>query len=264
MTTLQKIVKYLSLALALALAFSIIAAFASLLGGIFTKNDILGEMVKTRVDGYIENIDINIDAASLRLDIGDEFSVSTNIKNVHVSTDGTTLSVKQKSKSLIHRTDDVGEIIITVPVGIMFKSFDMDIGAGIVEIGRVDCQHADIDIGGGEIKIGVLNATVDADIDAGAGKLSIFGGSIRNADIDLGAGQAAISAALLGECDVQCGVGECNISALGGISDYTLRIETGIGAVIVNGSEAGRDQILGTGPNHLRVNGGIGRIYINI
>lgn len=245
MTHFQRAIKYLALFLALSLAAAIILGGISLMATVFgiSNNSVLDEMYSIELSQNIESIDIDLSAASLRIVLGDKLALSTNIGKLSVTSDST-LKIKQKNHQFLSiNYGKAGEIILTVPTDAMLKSFELDAGAGSVDIECLNAQNVEID--------------------TGAGSININGGEIQHLDLDLGVGEANITSAIKGKSTIDCGVGETNINLLGKSEDYTLDIDTGIGSVTLNGTDIKGNTKIGNGQNKLEIDGGVGAININ-
>lgn len=241
MTSFQRIVKYLSIGLAIALAASIVVGGISILGAIlgWGRDKILDNPYDIEISQEIETIEIDISAASLKILKGDKFSISTNIEKLDVSAKNSRLYVKQNQRIV---SGKVGDIILTIPANIQLKSFELDAGAGEVDIEALNAKNVEIDMG--------------------AGALTIRGGSIDNLDLDLGVGETNLTAAINGDSDINCGVGETNIHLLGEKNDYTLDINTGVGSVTLDNTKIKGNTVLGNGKNKIAIDGGVGSINI--
>ena len=63
---------------------------------------------------------------------------------------------------------------------------------------------------------------------------------------------------------MNCGIGEVAIDLQGGSEIYTLDVEKGIGDISVNGESVSSKTVIGNGENKLSIEGGIGKISINM
>ena len=106
-----------------------------------------------------------------------------------------------------------------------------------------------------------LTATKRADIDGGAGKIFIGGGSLSGLELDMGVGALYLHSELLGESNLNMGVGDVKLLLLGDKSNYRLDIDKGIGEVIFAGSTVSGGTF-GNGAHKVDIDGGIGRISI--
>lgn len=245
MTHFQRVVKYIAIFLAFFLAFSIVVGGISLMAAIFgfENNSVLEEFYSVEISQDIDKVDIDISAASLKIVIGDRFSLSTNIGNLEASSENSRLYVKQKQRHVNINSGKSGEIIITVPENASFKSFDLDAGAGAVDI---ECLNAE-----------------RVDMDMGAGALTLRGGVIGKMELDLGVGKTDLTAAIKGNSSINCGVGKTDINILGQKSDYSFDIDTGIGSIMLENTIIGRDEVIGDGQYKIDIDGGVGSVNID-
>lgn len=268
MTTAQKIIKYAAMALAVALIVGIFSGIGQLIIGITLitdfkeRDETVGEMTAYDIGEGIDTVEITVDTAMLRIEVGDEFSVSSNFNNMEVKDNDGKLKIEEES----HNVFDVGNngtIIVILPEGEQLDKISINTGASSVAIESLNCEKLNFDLGAGNVNIQQLNATEKAEIDCGVGELRIESGSINNLDLSHGVGKADINAVITGKSDVEAGIGELNISIPSDKALYTIEAETGIGAVKLDGERLANEAIVGDGENLLKVEGGIGSVKIN-
>ncbi len=263
MTNAQKIIKYLAMGLAALLAVSIIGGIlgaAGLLGGLFFNDGVMEHTKQYTVSAPVSSLFIDISAADLTIRQGENFSVESNLKNLKVSDENGVLSIKETNKLFQNYNGAV--LTISIPAGTVFDGVTLKTGAGRLTVDSLAAGTVDCDFGAGEIKIGSLSALSRAEIDGGAGKITISGGSLNNLDFDMGVGQLNFASALTGSCELDLGVGESNITLLGEKEAYTLDIDKGIGSITVDGDSISDGVNLGSGQNRIEISGGIGAIHV--
>ncbi len=209
----------------------------------FGHNGVLDEPYEIELSQDIDKIEIDISAASLKIVLGDRFSLTTNIEKLEVSNNNSLLYIKQNQKYISVNSSDSGKIIITIPANVNLKSFDLDAGAGAVDVECLNAQSVDIDMG--------------------AGALTVRGGEIYNLELDLGVGETNLISELKGYSSINCGVGETNINIIGRKSDYTIDVDTGIGSISVENMNIKNDTVVGDGKYKIDIDGGVGSININ-
>ncbi len=263
MTNFQKVVRYIAIGLAALLSFSIIGGVISVVGhfGGFMFNDATAEAVKTyTVSSEINRLYIDINAADITVKQGDTFSAQSNLKHLTVKEDNGLLSI-QETKTLFSNYNNA-TLIITIPTDTEFDTAELKTGAGRLTVDTLCAEVLDCEFGAGEVKIDSLSASNEADLDGGAGKITISGGSINNLDFDMGVGQLNFTSNLVGECELDLGIGESNITLLGTKDNYTLNIEKGLGNITVDGDTISNIAGLGSGQNKIDLRGGIGAINV--
>ena len=117
-------------------------------------------------------------------------------------------------------------------------------------------------MGAGEFYVKECNVSDQASIESGAGEVHVGTGHIHNLNISSGAGEIHIQAAITGDSYITAGVGEIQLQLLGNPDDYSATISKGIGRLCVSGFTSGNGMTYGTGPNHIKVTGGVGEIEI--
>lgn len=264
MTSLQKVIKYLAIAFAIFLAVSIIGGVlgaVGLFGGLFAGDAVTEEMKTYRVTSEICNLDIRINAADIAIKEGDAFSVQSNLKHLKVEEKGGVLSIEETRK--YRGTYNGAVLTIYVPAGTVFDNTNLATGAGRLTIEKLSSGSLDFELGAGDVSIASLVATKSADIEGGAGRITISGGELKDLDLEMGVGQLNLTAALTGDCQLDLGVGESNITLIGNQDDYKLDLEKGIGNISVDGKPVSDYGSSGNGTNRVQINGGIGSIHVD-
>lgn len=263
MTTLQKVIKYLAIAFAIFLTVTIIGGILraiGLFGGFFSDNTVSENMKTYSVTSEINNLNIKINAADLYIKSGDEFSVESNLEHLKVEEKGNTLTVKETKK--FNGNYNGAHLTLYVPAGTVFDNVNLSTGAGRLTVDILSATILDFELGAGEVTIESLVAAKSADIEGGAGQITIFDGTIKNLDLEMGVGQLNLTSALNGNCKLDLGVGESNITLIGNKENYKLDIEKGLGSISVDGKKASDFSISGNGTNKVEIHGGIGKINV--
>ncbi|MBE7080310.1 MAG: DUF4097 domain-containing protein [Clostridiales bacterium] len=267
MTTFQKVIKYLAMALAIFLTVTIIGGILSaigLLGGFLTGNAVTEGMQTYSVNTEIRNLDIEINAANLYIKEGEAFSAESNLKNLKVYDKDECLTIKDLTKNKLFGGDSYENAVLTiyVPVGTVFENVNLTTGAGRLTVDNLSAETIDFELGAGEVSIGSLIATKSADIEGGAGRITVSGGALKNLDIDMGVGELNLTSAFSGECNLDMGIGESNITLIGMKDDYKLDLEKGLGSITIDGKDVSDFGSSGNGTNKVDISGGIGAINI--
>lgn len=263
MTSWQKAIKYIAIAFAIFLIVSIIGGIMSAVGiiGGFIESDATADNVKTyTVSQDITQLEIEINAADFTVTIGDEFKVESNLKDLTVKDSGRVLAIVENKKW--GRDYNNAVLTLYVPENFVFQKAKIETGAGRVTVDTLSADKLSLELGAGEVKITELNATEKVEIDGGAGKITIGGGTLYNLDFDMGVGECNITSAILGNSELDCGVGEANITLTGEKTDYKLFVEKGIGSVTVDGQAVSSESAYGDGTNKIELNCGIGAVKV--
>lgn len=288
MTTLQKVIKYLSIIFGIFLIFVIIS---SILGIGYTVNKILSpnkyDDIKEKITNVIDdikdntndnsnneeptkdieltqeefnNIKIDLTYSDLEINTG-EFKVETNSDNIVTKIKDKTLIIKEKNTWNI-KFKNKQKVILYLPSNIELTEVEINNGSGKLYIASIIANNIDLDLGAGSTNIDNIIAS-NTDIDTDAGTLNIDNGIINNLDLDLGVGKTTINAKLTGKNKIDIGVGSFYLNVLDNISNYKLKLNKGIGTIKVNDEEIKNDTTIGTGDNIINISGGVGSINID-
>lgn len=266
MTQSQKIVKYLGIALAIALLIGIVGAalrLVLLLGGLTTLGNTpaTGEVQTWTFDETVTGLSIDVSALELTVREGDTFSVETNGRFVTCKRTGNTVTVKE-TRRLLWGSTQTGHVTVTLPKELLLDKADISTGAGAVALGALSADTLELELGAGEVTLNALDITRRTDIDGGAGKITVSDSRLCDLDLDMGVGELVLSAAIQGDSEIDFGVGSADLTLIGTAENYRLRASKGIGAVTLDGEKMTGDTFYGNGNNRLELNGGIGEIAV--
>lgn len=264
MTTFQKIVKYLAFAFAIFLSISIISG---ILGAITVIPEYFGKGSAGARKEYtfsteFTEIRTDLTASSLEIKTGETFKVESNHKYIECREEGNCLVIKEK-KSVFPLHWDHIQVTVTIPQETVFQTAEIDAGAGEVTIEELAADSLTLKLGAGELQAKALTANHDSRIDGGAGSITITNGALNNADIDVAVGELDFSGTLTGESSVDYGIGETRITLAGSEKDYQISLDKGVGEATIDGMSLGDNSVYGTGDNRIDVDGGVGELNIS-
>ncbi len=263
MNDLQKIIKYLAMALAALLAVGIIGGALSLFGlfGGFFGGDAVAKDVQTyALSSDIRRLDIEINAADFTIEQGDNFLVESNLKDLTVEEKGGALTIREKRRSGLNYTG--ASLTLHIPADTVFEKVNIKTGAGRMTAERLAADTMELELGAGEVTIDTLTATKSATIEGGVGEVRIAGGQLHDLEMTMGLGELDISSALSGDCSFELGMGETSITVLGDREAYQLDIEKGIGSITVDGAGVTEYKERAETENSLEIRGGIGAVEL--
>lgn len=270
----QKVIKWFALALAVLL---IVTIFSGIIGGLsFVGMMVWGdeiswngnsEWVNTEFSGKeMTRLDVNVKATAVRIRTakeGESVRIETNNEYITSWVDGSTLNVVEKSHGFFG-WGGTGDLVIYVREDTVFDSVEIEIGAGTLDVERLEARDLKLNLGAGKTAIDELVATRRAEIDGGAGVVEIRGGELHDLDLDLGAGKAELRARVVGNGRVTAGVGKTELTLIGREEDYRLRIDKGIGSVTLDGRSLSDGESVGSGTTLIEIDSGVGAVEMKI
>ena len=263
MTTFQTVVKYLAMALAICLIIGIVGGLVSTVGlftGFHADDAVLEEMKTYSVGPQIRTLEVSISAADFVIKQADAFAVESNLKYLSVSEKNGTLTIREERKGAATYTDSA--LTLYIPAGAVLEEINIMTGAAKLTADTISADTVKLQLGAGDVHIGHFYAASKADVEGGAGRITVDSGSIRNLELEMGIGELNLTAALLGSSDLNFGVGASNLTLLGGKDDYRLDLEKGIGNITVEGKSVSDYGSSGSGEHRVEIEGGIGAIHV--
>lgn len=282
MTNVQRIIKYCALAFAFFLIFTIGSGIfygITSLGMLFEDIDFYEskeeyddederennrEMRTFSIDEMFDSIYINSGVAALTISVGDEFKLETDSKYIKASVNSGKLKITDNRTGFrfFNGESYKSKVNLVLPVGTIYRVFDIESGVGNVNIGKITAEKVILDLGVGNVSIDNIEATRSLEIEGGVGEVNIKEGKINNLDVSLGAGKCSITSYLDGDTEIETGVGEFNLTVYGNINDYRIHTDKGIGSILIDGESFGDNSTIGNGRNKLDIEGGVGSINI--
>ena len=277
MRNAQKLIKAFALLLA---TLIIVGIFTAIIGGV----SFLAAVTGAEIGGWVSDssawtsesyesqmvheLEMSVKATSVKfrlVDDGEPVRVETN--NEYVTTwidmDGRRLNVVEKSHGLFG-WGGKGEVIVYVRKNVSFEKVKLEVGAGELDIEKLDAWVLDLDLGAGRTEIRALKVSERATIDGGAGYLAIKQAEMQNAHLELGVGKAEIEAKLRGESKIDSGVGKVELKLVGREQDYSVEVDKGLGSIELNGEKLGDGSVWGTGKNRVDIDSGVGAEEIKV
>ena len=266
MSDAQRIIKYLAIAFAWFLVFSIISGIMSAilsLGNIFgNKEEGTDVFEGIDINGNVSILDVDVNNVDVIIEEGYYLKAETNNENVRIKQVNNKLFITQKKQDW-YKNDERKEIVISIPYEFMFDAVSLEAGAGNVNIDGLSAKKLELGLGAGNVKINKLVVSNETEIEGGAGEIIITDSKLNNMDLDLGVGKVSITSSVTGNSQIDSGIGEVNLNLIGSEEDYKILVEKGIGTTTISGKTISNNVFYGNGSNNINIEGGVGGIKIN-
>lgn len=258
MTQTQKIIKYLALAFAFFLIFSIIGGIMSLINIFNPEDNAIKELEELKVIENTSILDVEVKSANVIIKESSVLKVETNNDNIKITESGNKLFIAEEKYSWFGANNDT-DLIIYVPSNFIFDGVSIESGAGKIEIDSLSTRELELDLGAGKVIVNNLIVLNNASVDGGAGKIEILNGQIHNLELDMGVGELSFNAELIGNSEIDAGVGKVNLNLRG--NNYKITLDKGLGTTTINGENVS-NKVYGDGTNLIDIDGGVGSIEI--
>lgn len=265
MIAIQKIIKYLAILFAI---FIICSIFFGIMSGfnalslMFNNDDRTLEYLDSIDIKNVENLKIDLKSTNLIIKTGEKLRVETNNESIKYIEKNKTLFIEDKTKW--YQNNLKQDLIIYVPNNLQFNNVWIEHGAGKIEIEELITSNLDLDLGAGKVEINKLTVTKEAEINGGAGEITVNNSNINNLELNVGVGKTTLTSILTGKSEIDAGIGETNLNLIGSLEDYKIYIEKGVGNASINKETMKNETSYGTGLNFVDISGGIGNINITM
>ena len=269
MTSGQKIIKYIAIAIAIFLIINIIGIILTIFAGLGIFFNVKEAITNTEnfeevIDNYpieeITNLDIEINYSKLEIKNGDTFKIECNNEKIYTEKKGNKIEIKEKNNWF--NKQETSNITIYIPENKIFERTEIEAGAGEINIDKLQTNNLTFSIGAGKVQINELEVFEKAEIEGGAGKADIISGELHNLDLEMGLGELNLTTKLIGNSVIEQGIGKLSINLTDNIENYKIRTSKGLGSITIDGNEAQDGNTYGNGENNIRIEGGMGAIEI--
>lgn len=269
MTSGQKIIKYIAIAIAIFLIINIIGIILTIFAGLGIFFNVKEAITNTEnfeevIDNYpieeITNLDIEINYSKLEIKNGDTFKIECNNEKIYTEKKGNKIEIKEKNNWF--NKQETSNITIYIPGNKIFERTEIEAGAGEINIDKLQTNNLTFSIGAGKVQINELEVFEKAEIEGGAGKADIISGELHNLDLEMGLGELNLTTKLIGNNVIEQGIGKLSINLTDNIENYKIRTSKGLGSITINGNEVQDGNTYGNGENNIRIEGGMGAIEI--
>ncbi len=221
---------------------------------------VLDEVKTYEITADIHSLNIQINAADFKIKSGDKFLIESNLKYLSVSDKDGVLSAFDEAKSNSNYSNAF--LTLYVPNGTVFDEAIITTGAAKLTADILSASSIKLALGAGDVHFNILDASLKATINGGAGQITINSGNLNNLALNVGVGELNLTAAVLGDSKLEFGIGESNVTLIGSKNDYKVDIEKGVGNITVDGTNVTDFGSSGNGQNYIKINGGVGSINL--
>lgn len=263
MTTTQKIIKAFAIILAIAIISGIISSIINIVSYFLPEKETIvtpsdtQELIQL---SNINNIEIELNRGKLNIETipTSRPQISIENKNIKYTEKNGVLKITEKGLNITKENT----ILLRLPQNTALNTIKINSVAGAIYLNNVTTQYLDLDLGTGKVNINNIKVTNEADIDAGAGNLSMTNYYINKLDLDLGVGNTNLLGLLGADSKIDCGLGSLNLTIPESLTKYALDIEKGIGEITLNDEKLTQEEYQTNGEIPLEIEGGVGNITI--
>ncbi len=191
----------------------------------------------------IESLDIKVGAGELVLTSNSELTdiVRIDVKGVgecaYDVKDG--VLYLDGFNQIIGDSGVIGEIEVYIPEGMTFNEVKVEVGAGTIELDKMNANTLEASIGAGEMIIEQMDAQMFS-AKIGAGSLQTEDVSTVDAELDVSLGECIFEGSITGNLEAECDMGNLELTLNGKQEDHNYAIDCKAGNIdIENWNAAG-------------------------
>lgn len=152
---------------------------------------------------------------------------------------GGTIYIKSNRKTRIWDEIEKCSVTLYIPENYVFSKVEMELGAGLMELGTLSGQEMKLEVGAGQITADYLESG-NLDISVGAGEVIVNDMSVTELSSSVGAGHFYAAGTVNGNIDAECAMGSLELDLNAAEEDFDYSVECVAGAVEVgNNSYSG-------------------------
>lgn len=232
----------------------------------------LGDPLKLNA-ADIKKLDFSLSGNELVVKSTDTSEITVTVskngaKYLTIDADGDTLDIIDERDITNYSRLKAVQIVLEVPKDHCFSDVELEIGAGSVNIDRLETMSMDLEGGIGSMEVQQLIVHEKLDAQMGVGNLLIRQAQLGASDIRCGIGSVELkSCELTDDADITGGVGEVRIALAAEKEDYNYELRGGIGELILFGTNYGSldtDTDIDNGAQYtISLKSGIGKIELD-
>lgn len=275
MNDFQKVIKYIAIAFGFYLALQIIVAIVigttALLGAVtgwknFSSNEKVEIVNITKQYEDVQELKIELALSDLTIQQGDEWKVEVaNMpKGFEEKQSGKRLILTDENieHKLFQNLEVTPKVVVTIPKGIELNQVKIETGIGSTNIQGMNCNGFELNQGVGNVKI--ENITCEKmNVKGGAGTFELVNVNSQSLHLEAGVGKTVVKGNLQGDSRIEAGIGAMKLELIGAKENYTIKPQTGIGAIYIDRTKVEGNASYGEGDNVVRIEGGMGKVDIS-
>lgn len=218
---------------------------------------------QTVESGSLEKTFENMNASKLKIEIGgcELEIVSSENDSARVFTDnvGNFQAYIKGDELCIKGTRKAREdaenckITLYLPAGYAWKEAEVEVGAGAISMGEISASKVELEVGAGKITASAIKAG-ELDVSVGAGEIRLENMEVADLEAGVGMGNFAAQGTVTGNIEAECSMGNMTLQLSGAQSDYNYEVECVAGNINI-----GDDKYSAATAKEQKINNGAGK-----
>ena len=193
------------------------------------------------VDFYgVDDFKIDVEGCTLLIKYSDDdrfYLEAENIEEMQAYAKGDTLYVKSSRSGKVTGSM-IRESVITLylPEGYTFDKAEINMGAGFLSVEQLIAKEVEAKIGAGEVDLSTCDCD-KLDINVGAGDFSIHDMQIGELKCVVGMGNITLNGTISEDAKAECSMGNISLNLANEVTDFDYKLEASVGNITLDGEQ---------------------------
>lgn len=194
-----------------------------------------GDAEKYSLGNNVEELDVEVGGCTFDIEFSEDSDYYVEARSTKKFQRYVKDGILYIKASSVNAGDD-GRIVLYVPADWKVKKADIEIGAGDMTIEGIWAEEIDLEVGAGQITIDeVIADTLEANV--GMGEILMAGVQVEKLQGEVGMGHLYVEGAIGEKAEVECSMGSLEMVIEGVQEDFNYDIECGMGNINVGDSQ---------------------------
>lgn len=167
---------------------------------------------------------------------GDFYIEASGTEKFQSYVEDDTLYVRAVRSTGTTGSDGIGTITLYVPQDAVLQEVEIELGAGILNLGKLAADTIDLEVGAGQITGEEVRAH-KAELKVGMGEITLSGLNVEELSAEAGMGELKIKGDIAGKAELECAMGNIDIKLAGAEQDFNYDIRGAMGKVVIGQQE---------------------------
>lgn len=194
-----------------------------------------GRLVSDGTEGGIERLSMEVGGYSVAFEPsedGDFYIEASGTEKFQSYVKGDTLYVRAIRSAGKTSNDGIGTITLSIPEDAVLQEVQIELGAGILDLGNLSADAIDLEVGAGQIA-GKEVKTGQIELQVGMGEITLSDLQAERLTAEVGMGELEIKGDITGKAELECAMGNIDMELAGAEQDFNYDIRGAMGQVVI-------------------------------
>lgn len=194
-----------------------------------------GDVERYSLGDSVRDLDVEVGGYAFYIERShnsDFYLEAQNVKKLQSYVKDGTLHIVAARNGRLWEEGKKSDIILYVPEDFHFQKAELEIGAGLMDLGTLSADKVSLEVGAGQIVADQIKSQ-KLDMNAGMGEILVDDMQVQELDAEAGMGHIYVAGAVGTKANVECSMGSVEMDLAGREDDYNYDIECGMGSIVI-------------------------------